>query len=753
MRRRDLSKIEYVRIGGKTRSDLNAFVFLLIGIAVLAVCGLVLGCAKGVVDDQSARYIQPVVHDDPVACTVSAARYPTTAADFSDAHLLYGHRGFLDVYQNVKHLGRDVAYAEGMAIHPIACGTLRFYGPANGYGTLVAVVEHALAAPLAAVNGDGQKVNVSRFLSIYGHLRDSELGNGQNKLPWQVGDTVGPDDVIGFVQSDAKNGDGPEHLHSGIRLQGAAQAQNDDSAWFRGYDTAGEGAYKKYYADPAVFIPALIAAFGEASQTDPGNQAMPLKTNRHPLGTLLARQGDGTLWLVVEDDAVVNVTAAKTLPKKCAVVATDEEIACYWQKSAHAFTRYLDSKAVKFDGEPQVYQMYPANAPTAYRTFLSYDSFLSWGFADTDIEHRALSEKSATFGFLSDEGMVGFMPGALAKGNGQSEVAVADQHGVRRPLFNWDVFTQLGYDPACIYGIEASTLDAVAGPRSDELITLADTVECSANGQNQVCTPGTTVPCGCVGNKPGTQSCDAAGKAYGACVCQGGGGGEPKMCGTYAVGDVIQTPCCPDLSTGNQVCQANGVFSDCYGCASGAGGTSADSGAGGSGASSSTGGSGGSPQATCGPYHAGQIVDLPCCPGGAMGKQACTNQGVMSDCWDCATGTGGSSGAPAAGGSGGSSGSDESPDAGDTNGDDLVRIEYYGTDDFATLPKRVDGWFTGHAWSMFAGCLAMSAKDIVCEFHAPHAAELEFQISLGANRYWGDTSGLAPAPCIPAATA
>lgn len=689
-------RVTYVRISNRTSHALSAFAFTLIATVALLVLGAMLGgCAKGIEDRETGRNVQPVVNDDPIACTASSARYPTTADDFSDAHLLYGHRGFLDAYQNVKHLGRDIVYAEGMAIHPMACGTIRFYGPANGYGTLAVVIEHEIDAPLQATNGEGQTSNVTRFMSIYGHLRDSQMENGQNKLSWKIGDTVTPDEVIGYIQSDALNGDGPEHLHSGIRLQSAAQAKASDSAWFRGYDTAGQGEYKKYYADPAVFITDLIAMVGTDSQGDPGNQAMPLTVNRHPIGTLLAQQGDGSLWLVVEGDTVVNVTNAKTLPKKCAVKVTDQEIACYWQTSTHPTIRYLDSKTIKFDGEPQVYQMYPSAAPIAYRTFLSYDSFLSWGFADADIEHRTLVSKSTTLGTMTDEGLVGFIPGALVKGNGQSEVAVADQHGVRRPLFNWDVFTQLGYDPTCIYGIETSTLDVVAGPRSDDLITLADTVECSANGQNQVCTPGTTVPCGCAGNKPGTQSCDSAGKKYGECVCQGGGGGNPVMCGSYVVGAVVDSPCCPDLSIGHQICQDDGVFSDCFDCVptQGAGGSAGSSG-------QNDAGAGGSSE-----------------------------------------GFGGSSGSS---GTGGNQGTEAGPD------DVLVRIEYIGLPDFAQMPKHVDAWYAGHVWSTVVGCYSASAKDMVCEFQVAHASLLEFQVSVGANRFWGDTSGLAPAPCIPA---
>lgn len=646
------------------------------------------GCARGVVDNDTGHSKQ-MVGNGQILCKVQEARYPTTAEDFSDAHLLYGHRGFLDQYQGYGHLGRDLVYAQGTAIHPVACGVLRYYGPANGYGTLVAVVEHEFSNPFHTTNGEGQGTDVERFMSIYGHLRKDPSGDGQNALSWKSGDTVGPGDVLGFVQSDAQNGDGPEHLHLGVRLQSSAQAVSVDSAWFRGNDTVGEGTYKKYYADPADFVPALVSEFGLYDDEQGGSQAFPLAINRHPIGTLLARQGDQSYWLVVEDDTIVNVTSAKTLPKKCAVDATDQEIACYWQLTSHDLTELLDAKTVKFEGEAQVYQMYPSSVPEHYRTFLSYDAFLSWGFTDGDIEHRPLAEKSATLSILDNRGYAGFMPGALVKGNGQSEVSVADQHGVRRPLFNWDVFVQLGYDQACIYGIVASTLDQVAGPRSDDLITLADTVECSAKGQAQACLPGTTVPCGCPGNLPGTQSCDDQGRGYGDCVCQGGGGGDPIMCGQYAVGDVVQTPCCPDISMGKQICQPTGVFSECFDCLGPADGGVSE-------------GNAPLPEASIPISEAGV---------GSLETDAGQNQ---------------------------------------VEGDVFVRITYSGVSDFANLPKHVDAWFVGHVWSAVSGCYLAAAKDIVCEFHAPHGSPLEFQVSLGANRFWGDTSGYAPAPCIPA---
>ncbi|CAK8718150.1 hypothetical protein GMJAKD_07370 [Candidatus Electrothrix aarhusensis] len=42
--------------------------------------------------------------------------------------------------------------------------------------------------------------------------------------------------MIGYINDDAHNGDGAEHLHMGIRLSDKATAISHDSAWYRGYN-------------------------------------------------------------------------------------------------------------------------------------------------------------------------------------------------------------------------------------------------------------------------------------------------------------------------------------------------------------------------------------------------------------------------------------------------------------------------------------------------------------------------------------
>lgn len=729
---------------------------VLVAICLLGLCAVIQGCAAGRKDGDSYVSSQHVTGvSDALACQASEFVYPTTAQDFSDAHLLYGHRGFLDVYQNVKHLGRDIAYAEGTAIHPIACGTIRFYGSASGYGTLAAVVEHELASPIAVLNGEGEPVTITRFLSIYGHLRKSSQSDGTGHLSWKVGDAVQPSDTIGYIQDDAQNGDGPEHLHLGIRLQGMVQAKMvDPSAWFRGNDTAGAGNFKKYYTDPATFMAEQSEV--KAEQPDGGTTNQPSKATNFPIGTLLRNLTDGRYWLVVGNGAVMNADGYQHLRRDCAVDVSSDALACSQTVMFDAMSLVLDARVVKFSGEAAVYRLTPAGGfiPSDYRPFISYDAFLSWGYDPADVEEYSAAEKAYVLSGLSEREPVGFMPGALVKGNGQSEVAVADQFGLRRPLFNWDVFVALGYDPTCIMEIEASTLDICAGLRSDDLVTLADTVECRSGTKDAVCISGTTVPCGCAGNVPGTQSCLNDGMGYADCICQGGGGSVEVTCQGIAVNDSMATACCGDGSMGMRICLPDGTFSDCLEC------RTADSGA----ALGCVPGT----QETC---H---------CSESLVGTHSCNADGSAYDACSCTveTGSGGASGSGGAG-TGGYSGTVGSSGNGGAAGigPNIVTIKYTGrkyvndlivtasqlngavTDltAFDDLPKDITAWFDGNSMPNgkidqdndgISDCKVGPQRDVTCTFTVPKGSSLLFQVSLGAYRFWGDASGNNPAPCI-----
>jgi murein DD-endopeptidase MepM/ murein hydrolase activator NlpD len=107
----------------------------------------------------------------------------------------YAGRSFLSPG---NHLGEDSAHPHYEPVHAIANGIVRDSGTATGYGRVV-VVEHKLP--------DGTYVT-----SISGHLC------GHSGYPLKAaGSVVKKGEVIGYIGSDAENGDGREHLHLGIR--------------------------------------------------------------------------------------------------------------------------------------------------------------------------------------------------------------------------------------------------------------------------------------------------------------------------------------------------------------------------------------------------------------------------------------------------------------------------------------------------------------------------------------------------------
>jgi hypothetical protein len=146
----------------------------------------------------------------------------------------YNGRSFF--YDN-NHLGEDETLPEKTPIRAIGPGVIKKYGPASGYGELVVVVEHDLGKTYEFTNAYGDVVSTRYILSIYGHLRPSQERDGV-VTGLKVGNHVTSDTVLGYVNDNAHNGDGAEHLHIGIRLSNAATAKAKDQTWFRGYEGA-----------------------------------------------------------------------------------------------------------------------------------------------------------------------------------------------------------------------------------------------------------------------------------------------------------------------------------------------------------------------------------------------------------------------------------------------------------------------------------------------------------------------------------
>ncbi|MBK1646493.1 hypothetical protein CKO25_17945 [Thiocapsa imhoffii] len=199
--------------------------------------------------------VSPVVDPPPHAESISW-QFPVTPYRPGS----YGGRGF---YFDKNHLGEDIRLDEGTPILAIGPGTIVHYGPAPGYGELVAAVEHDLGPNGASLlSGNGKMHQTTKFLSIYGHLRACDKRDNGICTNLSVGDPVTTTTVIGYINDHNDdpaldhNGDGKEHLHLGIRLMSAAEAwQPDAGKWLRGYES-GSGTVGEFAAASKV-IPQL----------------------------------------------------------------------------------------------------------------------------------------------------------------------------------------------------------------------------------------------------------------------------------------------------------------------------------------------------------------------------------------------------------------------------------------------------------------------------------------------------------------
>ncbi len=400
------------------------------------------GCSDGQVGSGDG---DQVVTQSVVGCTVSTVRYPTTETEFAR---LYAGRGFL---ADDVHIGRDINLVEGTAIYPVACGTIRIYRAATGYGTLAVVIEHHLSSPIMVTNGRGETVSVQDFLSIYGHLRATSGRTGGTRLPWRDGDTVRTDQIIGYVQNDADNGDGEEHLHLGIRLQSAeAAARTDPTAWFAGNDNT-DRARRRWYADPEAFL--RVLAHRSTSRST---------ATWHPAGTVLSI--DGQTWFVASEGVITrlpdDVLRDERLQNRV-VTGASAEVACM-TVAGFSLERTNGHRLVRFEGNSTVYEYSDMPLQVRY-TFLAQQAFDSWGWQDSQIEVRTAGERTTFLTRYRDLGSRRLREGSLVKAAGRSDVYVVSQ-GTRRPIFDWTTFLALGYDESWIIEVDSSVLDVLAGP-------------------------------------------------------------------------------------------------------------------------------------------------------------------------------------------------------------------------------------------------------------------------------------------------
>lgn len=432
--------------------------------ALLVMC---VGCEAHDTQEVQSDYFAD--NEALVAECGGVTRYPTSEVDFAR---LYAGRSFLVSGGPGAHLGRDILYPEGTAIKPIMCGRIVYYGPATGYGSLVVAIEHRLNRAVSITNGDGVRVMVTTFLSLYGHLRTSATLNGA-ALPWRVNMSVSPNDTIGYVQSDAHNGDGAEHLHMGIRLQSAADAQQSDGRyWLRGYDSP--TSRRGYFAEPVGFLRQLANA----------QQLI----GSHPAGTYLV-QPDGQGFVIAPNGSTLlqidRLTADREGYVQRAIPAEFEQVNCYLALSVYR-ARFSDQPGRRpFIGrsqsDPAVSLFYGDRQGGYHRdTFVSWEALLSHGYVADQIGWFDASEWSILQRNHPLIGVARLQEGSLVKAREAPAIYVVS-NGRRRPIFNWNTFQAMGYELKNVYSIPAATLDAVAGPLGP-VLRLEEATTCRARG-------------------------------------------------------------------------------------------------------------------------------------------------------------------------------------------------------------------------------------------------------------------------------
>lgn len=187
---------------------------------------------------------------------VSQGQYFNWYKDSSgyDRTFYYNPNGYCP--DNCPHIGEDINLSEGTPIRSIADGILEVYKAdgsyPRGFGELYAVIEHDLGREYQFANANGVLVRVTKIRSIYGHIRKSQQRGGQS-LTWQAGengDFIPQGSIIGYVNDDAHNGDGAEHLHFGVLLDMSINSN-------LGYDT-NDHRQAPYFAAPSVVISTLM---------------------------------------------------------------------------------------------------------------------------------------------------------------------------------------------------------------------------------------------------------------------------------------------------------------------------------------------------------------------------------------------------------------------------------------------------------------------------------------------------------------
>lgn len=365
-------------------------------------------------------------------CLADSFQYPVPEVMYEPGS--YAGRGF---YLDGVHLGEDIKLDEGMGIRNVAKGWLRFYGPATGYGDLVAVVEHEFPEEIEFVTGRGERRRSKFLMSIYGHIRKGRL-RGEDDLGLQVGQCIQAGAFLGFVNSDAYNGDGAEHLHLGFRVQSMKEAQSMDSAWFRGYDK--NGRWVEYFTAPSRAIAANLQNYA----------------NWHPNGTLIKTRFDPRVYLLengqkrwIQDettfyrlkynwDQVLDVSAG--------------EMACYPSGKAIWENDYFDlfhpsgNLNMGENYPPVLYWLSPKASDQRFY-FNSIYTLYSWGLRKSDdfIGDMFSNEGDELFLANQNSGYLPLRDGTLFILAGTDQLYVVSNNGYAFPFASWKMYFGLKY--------------------------------------------------------------------------------------------------------------------------------------------------------------------------------------------------------------------------------------------------------------------------------------------------------------------